>query len=322
MKKIIGAVLFSTIFISAYIGYKHNDDLKPRFFAEGIITTADDEFGITFTPDGKTCYFGKRTPSTINSSVMVICYSEFKNGHWSEPAIAPFSGHYLDFGPSISPDGSKLFFVSNRPVNHERKFDTDIWMVEKSAGGWSEPVHLDSTINSNGFELGCSVSANGNLYFNAYRDGNQDIYRSVFLNGKYTRPEKLDSAINTAYGEADPYIAPDESYILFSSSGREDALKGDGPNYPRSDIYISYKKNGQWQPAIHLQEPVNSTAEESNPYVSPDGKTLFFTSERNFISLPMPKRLDYKTLEKNLHSIENGLGNIYQVSMDVVRTHP
>ena len=313
------------IFAVAFAGYfrlfrhRHADGQEPALFAEGIISTPDDEFGITFTPDGKTCYFGKKSASTINSSVLVICFSEFKSGQWSEPAIAPFSGHYLDFNPSISPDGSKLFFISNRPVGNQRKFDTDIWMVEKSAMGWGEPVHLDSPVNSKGWELGCSMSSNGNLYFNSIRDdGNMDIYRAVFSNGKYNTPEKLGDAINTANSEADPFIAPDESYLLFSSDGRADVMRGAGPHYSRADIYISFQKDGKWTTAKNLGPKVNSVADESNPFVSADGKTLFFTSERNFVSLPMPKRLDYKTLEENLHSIKNGLGNIYEIPMSEI----
>jgi hypothetical protein len=261
-----------------------------------------------------------KTASTIRSSVFVICYSDFVDGHWTVPAVAPFSGIYKDFNPFISPDGLKLFFVSNRPVAGRPGRDTDIWFAEKKGAGWSDPVNIGEPVNTAGWELGCSVSANGNLYFSAIRDnGGADIYFAAYENGKYAAPVKLDSAINTLANEGDPFIAPDESYLIFSSLGRADALHGGGADsYPRSDLYISYKKDGGWTPAQHLEHGINSPAEESNPYVSPISKLLFFTSERNFISNPMKKRLSYAALENGLQSITNGLGNIYSISMNKI----
>src|SRR5215470_2128176 len=102
--------------------------LEPSLFAEGIISTADDEFGGAFAPDGQTFFFAKKTQSTLRSSVIVICFSTYRNGKWTPPQIAPFSGRYKDFNPALSPDGKKLFFISNRPIDEKPKRDTDIWM--------------------------------------------------------------------------------------------------------------------------------------------------------------------------------------------------
>jgi Tol biopolymer transport system component len=292
----------------------------PELFAKDVVSTGDDEFGITFTPDEKTCFFAKKTASTITSSSIVICFSRLENGHWTQPAIAPFSGHYKDFNPFITPDGSKLFFISNRPVTGKKTKDADIWFVEKKDLGWSEPINIGAPVNTAGWELGCSVSANGTIYFSAIREnGNADIYSAAYIDGKYTTPERLDSSINSAANESDPFIAPDESYIIFSSLGRADALhSGGADSYPRSDLYISFKKDGKWTTATHLAMGINSEAEESNPYVSSKSGLLFFTSEKNFVTNPMQEKLTYQTLENNLHSIENGLGNIYQVPVNEI----
>jgi len=313
--------LFSCLGFIGLVASTKKPKPQPQLFCEGIISTTDDEFGITFTPDEQTCFFAKKTASTITSSVIVICSSHFKNGHWQQPVIAPFSGRYKDFNPFISPDGSKLFFISNRPSAAKRSRDTDIWYVEKKDSGWSTPVNIGVPINTSGWELSCSVSANGNLYFSAIREnGNPDIYFAACVNGKYSEPVKLDSSINSDANESDPFIAPDESYLIFSSLGRTDALHGDGADsYPRSDLYISFRKDGKWLPAEHLDETINSIAEESNPYVSPLSNTLFFTSERNFITYPMKEKLTYSLLEKNLHSIKNGLGNIYSIPFKNIR---
>jgi len=314
--------LLVIIFLCAS-SYKKNEEVKkqnekPILFAEGIISTEDDEFGATFTPDGKTCYFTMKSPSTISSSVVVICVSHFQNGQWTAPEIASFSGKYHDFNPCISPDGEKLFFISSRPFENRKSADADIWMVKKTDNGWSEPENIGAPVNTKGWELGCSVASDGTLYFSTTGiSGNPDLYKSKFENGKYQKPESLGDSINSIYSETDLFIAPDQNYILFASQGRPDGMSDAGASvsYPRGDLYISFNKDGKWTSPKNLGADINSIAEESNPWVSHDGTTLYFTSERNFISIPMNPVLDYNSLEKSLHSTLNGLGNIYQVSV-------
>lgn len=292
---------------------------QPRMFGRGVISTEDDEIGGAFTPDGRDFYFAKRTPGTILSSLIVICVSHYSKGKWSRPRIAPFSGRYIDFGPSISPDGSKLFFTSIRPAEGKSAPDPDIWVVEKNrAGRWSQPRNLGAPVNSAGPDQYASVASDGTIYFSSVRPdgkGSLDIYRSRFVNGKYTEPENLGDAINTDAPETQPYIAPDQSFLLFASTGRPDSPVGPGSPYPRSDIYISFNRNGKWTQARRLGSRVNTITTESNPLVTPDGKYLFFTSERNFTSIPMGKKLRYRELRRLLHQTGNGLGDIYQIDL-------
>src|SRR5882757_10701120 len=324
MKKAITPFLL--LFISNIInGHPGTLDPRPLLFAKGVVSTGDDEFGITFTPDGKTCYFTKRTPSTLQSSKMVICVAHYMNGRWSEPGIAPFSGRYKDFNPCISPDGSKLFFISNRPGSVKKSPDTDIWMVKRTGDGWGEPENIGAPVNTTGWELGCSVASDGTLYYSSTgTTGNADLYCSRWKDGKYQPPDTLGAAINSAYSESDPFIAPDESYLLFSSQGRPDALvgQGAGASYPRSDLYISFRKDGKWTSAQNIGAPVNSEAEESNPFVSRDGKTLYFVSEKNFVSIPMKTKLTWSALEQGLHNTGNGLGDIYQIPASILWAPP
>jgi Tol biopolymer transport system component len=326
MKKVLQIIL---IVSSCHLGKclppgitTSNNVVAPALVGAGIISTEDDEYGQTFSPDGKTCFFTKRSPSTLWSNVIVICYSVWKNGTWSEPEIAPFSGKYKDFNPTLSPDGSKLFFISNRTDSVKKTPDTDIWMVTKTAGGWSAPMNVGAPVNSAGWEWDCSVARDGTLYFSSTgSNGNFDLYCSRWIDGKYQPPERLSEVINSPNNESDPFIAEDESFLLFSSQGRDDttpAGEGASAGYPRSDLYISFRKNGQWTPAQNLGPTVNSPAEESSPSVSHDGKTFYFTSERNFISLPMKTPLTYLFLEKHLRSTGNGLGDIYEIPFNEV----
>src|SRR5262249_4117669 len=155
-----------------------------------VISTDEDEFSCTFSPDGNTIYFCKKSPSTLRSAVVVICSSEYENGKWQTPKVEPFSGQYKDFDPAISPDGNTLYFISNRPVNG--KPAVDIWFVKKTDGGWSDPENLGAPVNSDALELGCSVASDKTIYFSSTRDGKSlDIYRSRFVNGQYQEPENL-----------------------------------------------------------------------------------------------------------------------------------
>jgi len=296
--------------------YSHKGVLSdPVLFAEGVIDTKDDEFGGTFTPDGKTCYFSK---SVLPFYLDIICYSEFKNGEWQTPRVAPFSGTYRDFDPVFSPDGKKMVFTSNRPVDGKLRTDYDIWMVTKTKGNkWGEPIHLDTTINSNYDEHFASIAASGTIYFSSNRPGamggpgDADFYYSKLVNGHYTKAVHLTDSVSTPYYELDCVIAPDESFLLMGVYGG----KGGYGNY---DIYVSEKVNGKWTPSRNLGPKVNTPFRDYSPRISPDGKYLFFTSERDFSAGPRKAITSFGELKKNFHSILNGSGNIYQIELSAL----
>src|SRR5262249_35000034 len=158
-------------------------------------------------------------------NLYTICMSSFRNGRWTDPEVAPFSGKYWDFDPVFSPDGSKMVFSSDRPVTgHPKKDqDFDIWTIEKTARGWSEPRHLDASINSDQDETFASIAANGALYFISGREGGRDrfaIYRSGLVNGKYLSAEKLKGPVNDRENwSLEVVVAPDESFLLLVPFG-------------------------------------------------------------------------------------------------------
>ncbi len=286
---------------------------EPAIFGEGVISTVDDELNACFATDGNTIYFSINAPV---SRLGVIVASHFEKGKWSAPQVAPFSGQYSDYDPFISPDGSKLFFISNRPVDDKSKRDYDIWVVEKTGEGWSAPKNLGAPINTDADQFYPSVSANGTLYFSTIRQGEKtgyDLHRSVFVDGKYAEPEKLSDAVNSQFAEIDACIAPDESFIVFASYSRPEELG-------RGDLYISFNQNGVWTPAKNLGDKINSNAREYCPILSPDGKYFFFTSFRGFADKPLEKPLTYAQLQSHLKSARNGTGNIYQIDASVLKT--
>ncbi len=301
---------------------------QPHLFAEGVVSTEDDEIGGTFSPDGTEFYFVKLNQYTNGPRLGLICVSRFQNGKWTEPEVVPFSGRYLDFPPKISPDGSTMYFSSSRPAPGKTAHVLRIWSAQKTAAGWSEPQVLPSPINApdDASNWAPSVTRDGTLYFVSTRvDGHSHIFRSRYTNGSYAEPEKLGSEINSEFNEADPYISPDEKTLFFSSSGddlgdkdRPETLKGGGVLYARGDLYVSINRDGKWSPARHLEHGVNSVADESAPSLTPDGKYLFFTSERSAFTVPTAHPLDYDEIERMLHSTLNGHGNVFFISIEVL----
>ncbi len=289
---------------------------EPRIFGSGVISTGDHESHPAFAPDGQTLYFLKNTPTF---DFWTIVTSRFENGAWTTPEVAPFSGRYRDADPFITPDGLRFYFISDRPTGATAgppKTDLDIWVMDATPAGWGPPRRLDAPVSSAGNEWYPTVAANGTIYFGSDRPGGKgrtDLYRCRLVDGKYADAENLGDAINTEADEFEPWIAPDESYLIFMGARRKDATLGS------DDLYLSYNRGGGWTPARNLGAPINSEANELSPKVSPDGRYFFFTSTRGWGSASLDRRLTYAELVAKLRGPGNGLGDIYQVDLAALK---
>ncbi len=303
---------------------------EPRLFAEGTISTVDDEIGGGFSPDGTEFYFSRFVPYTTFPRIGVVCVSRYSNGRWSTPQALPFSGRFLDYPPRFDPSGKRMFFASSRPLSDGARGSIRIWEVERGASGWGEPRPLPAPVNAPGSSWNAdpSMTSDGTLYFSSDRGSPNTlhIYRSRRVEGKYTEPEKLGPDINSEFNDYQPYVSPDEKLLIFASSGsgtppyphRAEELSSGGKPYPRGDLYISVRRNGQWTPARHLEHHINSFAEEEFPFLTPDGRYFFFSSERSPFTVPTAQRLNYDQLEHHLHSTFNGHGNVFFVDVDAL----
>jgi Tol biopolymer transport system component len=294
----------------------------PRLFAEGTISTEDDEVGGSFSPDGTEFYFSKLIQSTTFPRIGLLCVSTYREGVWGEPVVLPFSGRYLDFLPHLSPDGRSLYFSSSRPLPGSSARLLRIYRVERAGDHWGEPVALPPPVNEeDSWNWGASVTSSGTLYFASSRGGESHIFRSRLVDGAYAEPEKLGPEVNSTFNEHDPFVSPDERLLVFASSGsglgdedRPETLKGNGVLYARGDLYVSSGSDGRWSQARHLEHDINSVADEGAPSLTPDGRYLFFTSERS--PFGVLRRRGAEEIEKILHSTLNGHGNIFFVSRD------
>jgi hypothetical protein len=256
-----------------YLGQK-----PPGMTPEVLVFPAPLREGV-FSPDG--CELMLPTPSGI----MV---TRLENGRWTQPKTAGFSGGDMNY----SPDGRKLFFASNRPLQKDGPplNHYDLCVIRRTETGWSEPDNLGSPINTEQHESYASIAGNGNLYF--FRDGGGgtaqaagggvvvrgapggtppgvDIYCSKFLNGRYAIPEKLGPEINSEAVDLDPFIAPDESFLIFHSNR--------AGGFGQMDLYISFRnRDGAWTPAVNMGDKINSAGSEACGRVSAGGTYFFF----------------------------------------------
>ncbi|MFA8433543.1 MAG: hypothetical protein ACEPOZ_03405 [Marinifilaceae bacterium] len=268
---------------------------------------------LTISPDGNQMYF---TLQSYRRGQVFIVGMHKEEGKWRKPEVAPFSGRYNDVEPAFAPDGLKLFFCSNRPLSDtiQEPKDVDIWYVERKDfdSPWSKPVNIGAPINTANNEYYPSLTTSGKLYYTAQRDdskGGEDIYVSQWQQGSYTTPVSLPQTINSELGEFNAFIAPDDSYLIFSSYGRKDDL-GNG------DLYISFRdREGKWSPAKNLGSSINTKEIEYCPFVDTKTQTLYFTSSRNKIPKFFDQAQNLEQILKCMNQCENGLNRLYRVSV-------
>lgn len=251
--------------------------LKPEIFAPNIISKENrSEFGSVFSADAKEFFF-----AIDEEGKAAIWLTEFNEGSWTQPKTIISHPTYSFNDPFLSPDEQRLYYISDRPIDGKgMKKDYDIWYSTREKSGWSEPVNADNAINSTANEYYISFSNDGSMYFasnfNAEkgREHDFDIYKSVWKAEGFQQPVKLSNAINTKRYEADVFVAPDESYLIFSAARKEGLGRG--------DLYISFKQaNGEWAKAKNMGPLINTLGHELCPFVTKDGKYFFFTSNED-----------------------------------------
>jgi Tol biopolymer transport system component len=262
-----------------YLGQKL-PGMTPKIFAPGFISfTESIETSPTISPNGDEFYFSRFSFEDGKSHIYV---TKRIDNIWRKPEKSSINSNYHDKEPFISINGEKIFFCSSRPENkNDTLYDENIWFADKRSMGWTEPICLGRNINSDAREGHPTISEDHTLYFHvAVMDKSYDIYESRFENGQYLKREKLCSQINTdEYIEGEPAIAPDKSYLLFISAGRQDRV---AIKESICDIYISFKnKEGDWTKAKCLNKNILSENEENWPMITSDGNYIFFSSNRN-----------------------------------------
>lgn len=225
-------------------------------------------------PDGEVFYLAE-APGESGVSRIVESRWDPDAERFPEPAPVHFStGLEEDRSPALAPDGSYLLFASSRPADAGNFADFNIWVAqwdESASGGegdWSAPWPLP-VVNSPAWDGAPALAANGNLYLSSRRAGLEtglQLFVSELDEGMWGTAEPLDAPLNTAADETDPWIARDESFLLFASN-RDGSF----------NIYVAFRDElGGWLDPVPLGDAVNTEAHETAPAVSHAGGYIFF----------------------------------------------
>jgi len=252
------------------------------------VSTTEDEYLATISPDQQTIYFTRRSKKVNRRdgpAAKVRLVEEFSAAERQEdgtfekgaPLPSPFNQNYNEGGPSITADNTELYFTVCEDLNGYK--NCDIYYSEKDEYGyWYSPRSVGDHINRrDSWESQASVSANGDaLYFASNREGGKgglDIYRCIRLeDGSWSRPKNLGSAVNTNGDEKTPFIHSDSQTLYFTSNGHQ-GLGG-------FDIFYAKANDTVWSKPNNIGYPINSKEDDLGLFVSLDGKTAYFASNK------------------------------------------
>jgi len=261
---------------SAYLGMTPPKE-TPEIFAPGVVSTEEEyEFGSVFSADGLEFYYGVELGTRTEIRSMT-----FSEGQWGSPVIVLSDERFSYNDPFLSLDDQRLYFISNRGPDGKAPVDQiDLWFVERVPTGWSEPKPVPGKINSDADEYYTSFTEDGSLFFSSNiaatdeRRRDFDIYSAPETPDGYGEPIALEGGVNSRGYEADPFVSPDGSYIIFGSARRGGLGQG--------DLYVSFRaEDGTWLDAQSFGRPINTEGHELCPFVSRDGRYLFYTSNRD-----------------------------------------
>jgi len=255
-----------------YLGQQPPDVVPQPFLHEVFCNEYTLHGPPIFSPDGKEVYW---TP--MRGYISKIQFMQNSKDVWSTPGSPSFVPTFLGSGdPFFSPDGSRLFFTKDAIfINGPKEI---IMFVDKKGKQWTKAKSVSKNVNALNLHWQISVNRNLDLYFQVRNNDLSDgsIYLSKYVNDTYQTPEKLGEMINTESWENFPFIAPDDSYLIFSRTTPEN---GD-------DLFITFKnEHGTWSKPKNMDQ-INSPYHDMYPIVTPDGKYLFFLSDRDGGSCP------------------------------------
>ncbi|MCC7379106.1 MAG: OmpA family protein [Chitinophagaceae bacterium] len=176
----------------------------------------------------------------------------------------------LEYFPSLTIDGSKMIFT-RRVASDEDFYESDF-----IDGRWSKAKPLGGKVNTNFNEGAQNISQDGQLLvFTGCNypegEGSCDLYFSIKTNTDWSEPQNLGPVVNTDFWESSPSLSPDKRDLYFASS-RAGGFGG-------RDIWVTHRMpNGKWSRPQNLGESVNTSGDESCPFIHADNETLYFNS--------------------------------------------
>jgi len=217
---------------------------------------------IVFAPDMRQICWSVIPPAIMSVSV--------SSEGWADPAPLDLQGRVIQ-SPAFSPDGRHLYYQA---VAEDGGTGVFIWRSERTDEGWGDPLSVGPNVNICRLQSQPCLTADSSLYYTGTLEGvcfERGIYRSRLVDGVYQQPELLSRRINSDHIDYCPWIAPDESYLLFASS----RPRSEEPLY----IHIAFRSaDGSWTEPQSIHQAIGFESPARFPSVSPDGRFLFFIS--------------------------------------------
>lgn len=276
------------------------------------VSTFIDKFNFSVSPSADTIFYCATSQKLgFTAPAMQVWNGE----SFDSPQWLPFAEADIPMADiQISPDGKTLLYSTFKDYPGKVEgFHFDLWSSKFDGEKWGEPAPIKGEIASAGNEFYPILTKSGRLYFNSDINGNSDLYYASFVNGAYTKPVALPDNINSPEREADAFVAPDESFIVFV---RVDAEDGFG----NSDLYISFRLDAEnWSEPVNLGPEINSNQIDGSPWLSPDGQYLVFTTGRQDANLKEEAIQNYQSFKAIVESSRNGSLNYYACRLDIDR---
>jgi len=263
-------MIFAQRFDFDYFGFPSPGD-SIKLFAPNMVSLKNvKEKSLAISPAGDEVFFsgGKTWPESKIMHVKKI------NNRWGEPRVADFNVDCFACEPAFSPDGKYLFFSSSKGEADIKQYC--IWRMERVGTEWDQPQKIINIPDPNIWEFHPTIAKNGSIYFCYWDDQKQFgcIYKSEYSGGIYTEPTKISVPFTIQSSDTDPFIDPDEKYLITSSTGQN----GKG-GY---DVYISYKKeDGSWSFPGNPSDRFNTSGDEDSFDISPDGRFVFIYKQND-----------------------------------------
>lgn len=242
---------------------------EPVPFAEGIIFP--DHCSVTISPDGSEILWAEAAELDAPRKIMS---TRLTSSGWSRPEVLALTAEADGDCPVMAPAGDLLLFNSRRPVRGVR--GERVWAATRREAGWSDARPMPGAINEDHLHWQVSIDREGVLYFGSARVGGRgkdDIFMAPTSPADLTAGSwSVPGGINSPAHESTPFVSPDGRYLIFSRM-----QMGEGEGYGGADLFVSYRgADGSWGAAQNLGSAVNSPRSECCPFVSRDGKFLFF----------------------------------------------
>lgn len=247
---------------------------EPELVGAGAIST--DERHETFPavdPVDGSLWFSVYANSFDQQTIM---RAERADGGWGTPETASFSGRWGDRAPRFSPDGSRLYFTSNRPLpGAAASGRSHIWQIDRQPDqSWSQP-RVALAPDPNADDIHSAAAASGAIYVASTRPGAVGKY-DLFRSSPDGSIAHVPPPVNDEHALTDVWVSEDERWMIIVITDHPSGLGGD-------DLYVSRSTDGEWTAARNLGTPINSEEFEYGPNISPDGRFLYFTDRKSVV---------------------------------------